>query len=256
MLQIALSPLCLQVIDGSLRIILVEGLGNGWMRQISHLCVVASSEENPEHCKRMRKVLWSRLHCHSERVLASLGIHVEQVKLRAPLLDLVAEPGTFSTGRVRELCREGVRRLSNMVRADFTRVAEDLRLFPTGEMIDVVYKKFGGELTKEDVAGWEPPVAGRNRRSTTRERAVSGRSAKGSVKDMEGAGESRGDEGPMEEDARKPYVYPWNEDFLEEKARREEERMRTDWKSLNKAYVRDVEDTGDRERYRYGIKKS
>jgi len=261
-----------QVIDSQQRLLLVEGLADGWMRQIMHLCEVALVEQAPDHCKRPRRALWSPLLTYDERVLQHYGIHAEQVKLRAPIPDLVSEAGSFSTGRVRDLCREGVRRLHAVARADFTRLVEDLRLFPSGAMIDLVYKKFGGELTKEDVLGWTEPKKNRHRGTRAGSRAsrasratgmsrISGQPSKAgtiysqaetSSKGAAGAPEPLDDEDEDsdfsdEDPARKPYVRPWNELYLAEVERRARERAGIDWEVVNDEERRELGETLGRE---------
>ncbi|GFH24979.1 flagellar associated protein [Haematococcus lacustris] len=56
----------------------------------------------------------------------------------------------------------GLRRLGDLEKAPWARLADALALFPTPHMVHLVDKKFGGELTKADVhireswATWNP----------------------------------------------------------------------------------------------------
>ena len=132
--------------------------------------------------------------------------------------------------------------------ADFTRQAEDLRLFPTGEMIDMVYKKFGGELTREDVVGWTDAGVSKQRRSM---RPSSRRVSRA----VEESGEGRrvtGDAGVGGEDSggtvsfpelRNPYIPPCNLAYEAERAAREERRRGVRWEEVNWERMREAEAT-------------
>ena len=54
-------------------------------------------------------------------------------------------------GKVRKECVEGLRRVIGLHRVEWARQVASLNLLPTCSMLTLLDKKFGGELTKEDV---------------------------------------------------------------------------------------------------------
>lgn len=148
-----------QLIDGDVRMIFVEGLLKGCMQVVQRAAEFAQgnrpAELGPSSEKmRARVVMWNPSLRYSSRLYGPLGVYLQQVKLRAPLLRIVSEPGTFATGKVRKECMEGIKRLARLSLATWARQLEELALIPTEYQVNLVFKKFGGELTKADVEGW------------------------------------------------------------------------------------------------------
>jgi hypothetical protein len=54
-------------------------------------------------------------------------------------------------GKVRKECVEGLRRVVGLRRVEWARQVDSLNVLPTSLMLKLLDKKFGGELTKEDV---------------------------------------------------------------------------------------------------------
>jgi hypothetical protein len=139
-----------QVLDGEVRLFFFEGPYDDALQVLFGMCHDITSTG-------AGLALWDvdRVY-HGDRVLGALGVHVEPIKLRAPLAKLVGEAGTFSTGKVRDMAREGVLRLLFFQRALFGvevektttteyhtwvavgstyfRHVDDFRLFPTDAM--------------------------------------------------------------------------------------------------------------------------
>ncbi len=57
----------------------------------------------------------------------------------------------YHAGKVRKECVEGLRRVVGLRRVEWARQVDSLNLLPTCLMLNLLDKKFGGELTKEDV---------------------------------------------------------------------------------------------------------
>ena len=55
------------------------------------------------------------------------------------------------TGKVRKECVEGLQRVVALRRVQWARQVSALNLLPTSSMLTLLDKKFGGEVTKEDV---------------------------------------------------------------------------------------------------------
>jgi hypothetical protein len=64
---------------------------------------------------------------------------------------------------VRPECREAIRRLNALNEYAWLREAEDMRLFPSDQMLVLVDKKFGAELTVTDLTGKKPRQRGMHR---------------------------------------------------------------------------------------------
>lgn len=54
-------------------------------------------------------------------------------------------------GKVRRECVEGLQRVMGLRRVQWARQVSSLNLLPTSSMLALLDKKFGGELSKEDV---------------------------------------------------------------------------------------------------------
>ena len=63
----------------------------------------------------------------------------------------VYEAWQCHAGKVRKECVEGLRRVVGLRRVEWARQVDSFNLLPTCLMLDLLDKKFGGELTKEDV---------------------------------------------------------------------------------------------------------
>ncbi|GFR51407.1 hypothetical protein Agub_g13845, partial [Astrephomene gubernaculifera] len=146
------------LVDGRERIILVEGLAEGAMRIVKGIAEWALETPKPEEGWRRRAVLFSASPAlrTASRLYAPLGVDLWIVKLRAPLPKLLGEPGSFATGRVRPDCVQGLRRLGALRSvACWSRQMYDLSLWPSPQQLQLVDKKFGGELMAADVLGVE-----------------------------------------------------------------------------------------------------
>ena len=58
---------------------------------------------------------------------------------------------SVAAGKVRKECVEGLRRVIGLRRVEWARQVSSLNLLPSSSMLTLLDKKFGGELTKEDV---------------------------------------------------------------------------------------------------------
>ena len=63
----------------------------------------------------------------------------------------IPEAWQCHAGKVRKECVEGLRRVVGLHRVEWARQVDSLSLLPTCLMLNLLDKKFGGELTKEDV---------------------------------------------------------------------------------------------------------
>ena len=63
----------------------------------------------------------------------------------------MSEAWQYHAGKVRKECVEGLRRVVGLRRVEWARQVDSLNLLPTYLMLNLLDKKFGGELTKEDV---------------------------------------------------------------------------------------------------------
>ncbi|KAL6762514.1 hypothetical protein V8C86DRAFT_2518926 [Haematococcus lacustris] len=143
------------LVDGRRRLIVLEGLASGAMKLVAGIADWALSEVQVEEGWLPRRVLASSAVRYPCRLWGSLGVDLHIVKLRSHLNKLIAEAASYATGSVRVDCIAGLRRLGDLEKAPWARLADALALFPTPHMVHLVDKKFGGELTKADVFGVE-----------------------------------------------------------------------------------------------------
>ena len=159
-----------QIIDDRMRLIVVEGLKQGAMAHVRDLIEATTSSaaylEERKHKKEMeftakdfekgsvtKHLLYNPALCYSKRLYTQLGAQIHPIKLSAPLAHIMANCHTHSGRKVREQCREGLIRLSNLCRITWLRQADRMQLLPTSSMLKYIDKKFGGELTRLDEEG-------------------------------------------------------------------------------------------------------
>jgi len=83
-----------------------------------------------------------------------VGADLWPLKLRSNLLKINKDP-VMCGKRVRPSCVEGLRRLSSMSLCTWMREIDRMDLWPSEDMLKVVDKKFGGEMTKSDLGETE-----------------------------------------------------------------------------------------------------
>ena len=166
-----------QVIDKSMRLIVVEGLKNGAMSHVRDLVEATTSsstytlggtyhsqkvQESKEEAssdwgtkgnQMSKRILYNPALCYAKRLYTSLGAQIHPIKLSAPLGHIMANCHTHSGRKVREQCREGLKRLTSLCRITWLRQVDRMQLLPTSEMLNYIDKKFGGELTKRNEEG-------------------------------------------------------------------------------------------------------
>lgn len=86
---------------------------------------------------------------------SELGVDLYIIKLRASLPKLLADASSYSTGKVRVDCIQGLRKFGQLRHVEWARQADVLDMYPSTFMIRLVDKKFGGELVKSDLLGVE-----------------------------------------------------------------------------------------------------
>ena len=141
-----------QLIDGESRVLVVEGLPQGALREllaaVRELCTPTRRKDWPR-----RRVLVNDGLAHQQRLYDGLGADIQPLKLRAKLHAIVAAPGTFATGNVKEDCMVAVKRLHALSQQRWMRQVEEMQLLPTEDMLLAIDKKFGGGLTQADLEG-------------------------------------------------------------------------------------------------------
>eukprot|EP00798_Chlamydomonas_sp_ICE-L_P018236 gene18236-24687_t len=144
------------LVDGKERMIVLEGMDESYSMGLS-IIDWALEDEVPEEEEPMRKrlVVYNSAVRYPTRLWASLGVDLYITKLRSSLTKISAEAGSYATGKVRADCIRGLRKLYQLRTCSWARLADDLCMFPLPDMIHLVDKKFGGELTKADVYGVE-----------------------------------------------------------------------------------------------------
>ena len=110
-----------------------------------------------------RKVLINLDIRYPYRLYGSMvGADLWPLKLRSNLMKISKDP-VMCGKRIRPSCVEGLRRLSNIHLCTWMRDIDRMNLWPTEEMLKVVDKKFGGEITKFDLGEAESDNKGKSR---------------------------------------------------------------------------------------------
>ena len=201
-----------QIIDGKIRLIVVEGLVEGAMGKIKNLI------EKTVGAAPKTTILYNAQLKYSKRLYASLGAQIRPIKLMKALTSIMADCQTHAGRKVREQCREGLKRIASLCTITWLRQADRLQLLPTATMLNYVDKKFGGELTKTDEYGADADVSDDVSAPSTKRTSST---AKGSHYGEEGAASKYS--------YSKPKVDFENDAFIEEKARRDELRKTRDF---------------------------
>eukprot|EP00899_Mesostigma_viride_P002374 jgi/Mesvir1/12137/Mv00390-RA.2 len=134
-----------QLIDKrGLRMFVLEGLAEGGMKRIQQLYDASVGDKTFN-----RRLLHHKGLRFCERLYGVCGADVLMVKLCDTLNNVVAK----RTGPLKPDCDEGLRRLSALSNVIWQREAKRMSLFPSAAMLTSLYRKFGGELTLDDVRG-------------------------------------------------------------------------------------------------------
>ncbi|GAQ85665.1 hypothetical protein KFL_002480030 [Klebsormidium nitens] len=163
----------LSVIDGEIRLLLLEGLRSGsYPRLEAMLRREQAAAPEPLHVLSNPDVGFR------ERLYGTLGADVQPFKLRASLAHIASDPNGAIAGRLKPECHEGVIRLEAL--AGMTRLRKAAPMFPSAVMVEAVYRKYGGELTSQDVTGRpEEPTANAAAAETSADEGESGPDAEG-----------------------------------------------------------------------------
>lgn len=239
-----------QIVDPSLKILTGYHLIDGDMRQLA----VEGTADVMERVvgvgrravgKEGNRVLMNTELTYVSRVYATLGADLWPIKLSAPLTAIVADAKTQSGTRVRPECREAIRRLHALNEHAWLRQAEDLRLFPSDQMLVFVDKKFGAELTVTDLTGKKPRQRGMHRVSSSADSSMLSTDITGEESndvarhgDFGGRGGDNADRVKLKAD-----LDDQNPEYLEQLAQRRRLRLRRDVASEEYAYIQELEET-------------
>ena len=217
-----------QLIDSERRVIVVEGLKAGSMAIMHDIAgeFIGTSSE--------RRILINFDLDYECRLYSSFGVDLKPIKLRSTLSAILADAGTVGTGKVRYECKEGLRCLAKLTEISWFRQADRMHLMPTHTMLNYVDKKFGGELTKDDIFGVSEDAAASGGYHEPGRLAV----------DLERSGE----EGAVQDGAQrmpkgslKPDVESVNPQYLRERARLGRLRKQRDVVEEYMALLRDLQ---------------
>ncbi|DBA67916.1 TPA: hypothetical protein ACH3X2_014119 [Trebouxia sp. C0005] len=233
-----------QLVDGKERMIVVEGLAEGAMQRVEGIALQALTGALPQpNATCRRAVHWHQGLRYKSRLYSELGPNLWIIKMRAPLSSIEGQAASYATGKVRKECVEGLRRVVGLRRVEWARQVDSLNLLPTCHMLNLLDKKFGGELTKEDVQGvaLDPKqslAAGSNGRSlrqgssfrsSFRSRPTTAQSGDGS-ESLQGV-----------EDLDVCRVDCWNGGYLETKGDSAASRQQQDWMTHNKQLLHNLQ---------------
>lgn len=217
-----------QLIDSERRLIVVEGLKAGSMTILHDIAgeFIGTSSE--------RRILINFDLDYESRLYSSFGVDLKPIKLRSTLSAILADAGTVGTGKVRYECKEGLKCLAKLTEISWFRQADRMHLMPTHTMLNYVDKKFGGELTKDDIFGVTEDTAGSGAYHDPGRLAVDLEKSGEDVAVQDGAQR-------MPKGSLKPDVESVNPQYLRERARLGRLRQQRDVVEEYMALLRDLQ---------------
>ena len=152
------------------------------------------AQEDPEPVRggRRRRVLSNVALTYATRAYTDQGASLWIAKTSAPLATLLRSPATFAGSHASPECREAMRRVDALLRAQWARQLHEGAAWPEGRHVALIDRRFGGELERADVLGVEadeePPedTAALLKGGTTVGGSVAGESAAGPAPSLSG----------------------------------------------------------------------
>ncbi|XRB06387.1 flagellar associated protein [Pycnococcus provasolii] len=106
---------------------------------------------------KRRHILMNPRIRYDRRLYVPLGLDLQRLKLREKLNRICANAHVFAGGMVRKLVLDSLKKIQKLRSVRFLRQVDRMNLLPTSEMLVYLYKKFGGALTKDDIFGTPLP---------------------------------------------------------------------------------------------------
>ena len=236
-----------QIVDPMLKILTGYHLIDGEMRQLAVEGTVDVMEPIVGVGRRAvgqdgNHVLMNTQLTYVSRIYATLGADLWPIKLSGPLPSIEADVKTQSGTRVRPECKEAIRRLACLNSYTWLREAEDMRLFPSDQMLVFVDKKFGAELTVTDLTGKKPRQRGMHRTSSA-ESSMLATDITGETNNDVAQHGDLGGRGGKERMKLKADLDDQNPEYLEQLVQRRRLRIRRDIASEEYAYIEELEQT-------------
>jgi len=133
-----------QLVDGKRRLMIIEGLADGAMREVAAIAKQAAAAL-PAGSKTT--ILYNEALKYPTRLYGWLGVDLWPLKLCKPLPDLLGIAGNMTGNRLRPECMEALKRLNKLVEQSWMREVDRMQLFPLYPMLNALDKRFAGELT-------------------------------------------------------------------------------------------------------------
>ena len=235
-----------QIVDPMLQVLTGYHLIDGETRQLAVEGTVDVMAPIVDIARRAvgkdgNRVLMNTNLTYVSRIYATLGADLWPIKLSATLPAIVADVKTQSGTRVRPECKEAVRRLEALTTYKWLREAEDMRLFPSDQMLVYVDKKFGAELTVTDLTGKKPRQRGAHRTASTESSLLATDITGESNTDV--ANQQELEETGGKRMKLKADLDDQNPEYLEQLAQRRRLRVRRDIAAEEYAYIKELEET-------------
>lgn len=156
-----------QVVDDEFRVIVMEGLGLGGMREL--LNGVPRELANHPRCK----IFTNPALRFTKRLYTQFHVDLKIIHLRDPLPAIVRSPDIYNRVKVSEQCFEALNRLSEIRSAN--RLKDLMRgdIFPTVEQLVRLESKYGEAVSTEDIEGVPKTASSRGGSRRLRSRARS-----------------------------------------------------------------------------------
>merc|ERR1711991_46756 len=137
------------VIDENFRLIIVEGLGEGGMKNFHEEITQSRKEKNGPRCV----ILCDPAARCSKRLYGSFDLDLKRIKLRDELPRICESPDIYDRAKVPLECFEALHRLFRLRSTTRLRHALKNNLFPTSDMLLRLESKYGEAISLEDMDG-------------------------------------------------------------------------------------------------------
>jgi hypothetical protein len=147
----------------------------------------ALADRTPVKRGLLRRVLFNLSLTYPSRTYAALGPSLPVFKIAPPVATLLASPTTHTGSHVRPACREALYNLGACMHATWARQLTESAAWLEGRHVELLDRRFGGELTRADIVGAEaadeedPDAAAIARRGSTVAGSVAGEGGARSV---------------------------------------------------------------------------
>eukprot|EP00742_Colponemidia_sp_Colp-10_P004900 GILJ01005233.1.p1 GENE.GILJ01005233.1~~GILJ01005233.1.p1 ORF type:complete len:1081 (-),score=175.82 GILJ01005233.1:102-3344(-) len=136
-----------QIIDSRMRMIVIEGLGEGAMKEFYQIVprITANS--------RRVRILMNPEVTFQSRLYTDFDVDLKKIKLREKLDTIVTKPDIYLRHKVPEDVCDTLLKLAEIKKGLRLRQLKSMDLFPSAHALSILERKYGESLTDEDILG-------------------------------------------------------------------------------------------------------